>query len=773
MRTDVAKKLISISMAVLFAASSASCTSAKKEYDVIKDSDTWYECSSFEVSDLYPKDQYDYCTFDTVGSMDNAVYVMAMALRHFDGDYSNMSDEELLKYYEQSILEFSFDGELLDKTDFISESSENCFKLLQKAWVSEDRLNLLEDEYNITNNSSKYYFNGEELILPDISNYYNDPIYISDIYTVAGYTVCKLDIGSWREDIVVIRPDGTYYNFDPEDVVDTNISFTGSFLPAENDKLVIPVYLHTGEDVFLSFDPATGDCEELKGLYGKSGYWLEYASGKTIARDYSGFSLVDNNTGELTPLFDYNDVNALISDVMDAQTLYVSDSGNEIILGLNIYDSAGFVSGDSCYRILHLSRAEANPNAGKTRLILTTEGDFYPETSDFLAIQHFNSGNGSFFINYVFPVEEDGNKKDVDADIILAYDPSQDPSDKSLYANLAPYLDLNSGSYSEEFFANAIDAARTGDSLYRVPLDISASGIITASVNVPQDQHGFTFDSYIQFVDEVCNGTDPMCRTKGYMMGKTEYFTKLFMNMSDVFIYGGKAHLDCEEFRDLMLFVDEHGSDDTLSEEEINGSLVEQHNDELQETIDVLEGRSAGIEGKYGAMYGNLSSFQDYITCYIRYGEGLGIYGLPSFDGRGPQTLSHEFVSVSSKTLYVDACAEFVKLLLSYDIQKTKTTNPVNRNALQASAEEYLNAYNKEMEIESRLGLTGASQIPSEAVSKYIDILTSSYSGTNAGGAIEDIIREESSSYFTGGRALEDVIPVMQKRIQTVLNETA
>ena len=59
----------------------------------------------------------------------------------------------------------------------------------------------------------------------------------------------------------------------------------------------------------------------------------------------------------------------------------------------------------------------------------------------------------------------------------------------------------------------------------------------------------------------------------------------------------------------------------------------------------------------------------------------------------------------------------------------------------------------------------------SDAIDKYIELLSSSYGGINIGSEIENILREESSAYFNGSKSLDDVIPVMQNRVQTVLNE--
>lgn len=763
MKINNSIKAVSLTLVLTIAASVSSCTASQRSYDVIKESDTWYECSSFEVSDLYPTEEYEYYYFETVGADDGAVYIMVEAVKKSEGNYSELTDEQYLELYEQSILKLSFDGELLDKMEFDPIAGEGLYRAVQKAWISDGRLSILEQEFNADDSSISYYFNGQKIILPDVSNYYNNPVYIEDMYISNGYSLFKLYINSWADTYVLIRPDGSYMTIYLDGYINGGVDASGDFIPSDDGKAILPVYLSTGENIYISIDPVTAKIEELQGLYGSSDYMLENVSGKMVVRDFTSLSLLDKSSGNLEKICDYIDIDGLLCEVMESQTLYISDDSSEMIFGYESYDE---FSGSSGYKIMHLSRAASNPNAGKTELIISTNKEFYPERSDFIALQQFNNTNDSFFIKYVLPVEENGEYKEVDADILLAYNPSAEASDKNKFIDLTQYVDINGSSFREDYFTNAIEAVKTGDAIYRMPLDISASGIITASSNVPDGQKGFTFDQYVVFVDEVCNGVDPMSRTRGYKMGKAEYFTKLFMNMSDLYIYDGKVHLDGDNIRELMQFVDEHGNEIPMTDEEITHSLIEEHNAEISQTY-------AEIEGRYGAVYGELDSFRDYISCYNRYGEAMGIYGLPSFDGRGPMTISHEFVSIYSTTKYPEACTEFVKFLLSYDIQKTMDENPVNRAALRTIAEEKLKAYNAEVEFENSFGFGTNKLISEEAIDDYINILTSSYSVMNVGGAIEDIIREESSSYFAGGRAMDDVIPVMQKRIQTVLDETA
>ncbi len=754
-------------MAVLLAVSSSSCASNKKEYSTVKSDDKWYECSSFDVSDVFSSDEYEYVEYKTVGTTDDAVYMLAQGSRYFE--YKNdMSGEEMLKNYDQSILKFSFDGELLEKTDYTSLVSKGCYNIIQKAWVSDGTINLLNEETTITDSgvTKRYLLNGEELILPDVNNYYNKPVYVDDIYTVSGYTILNLYVNSWKYNIIVVRPDGSTYEIDAELVFGNNyqIAGLGQFIPAADGKVLLPVFLDSFEMVFASIDPVSGEAKEIESLYGTINYWLEYASGKILARDYKGFNFVDGTKGDLIPICEYNDVDAPLGEVMESEILYASDDGKELILGYQTYATLGQRYDISGYHIMHLKQTDTNPHAGKTVLTLSTGEETFPSTADFMAIHEFNNKNGSYFVKYVFPYKETGEYTEVNADIIITDNAVPNSSDSNRFIDLAPYLELD----NDHYFTNAINAAKTGDELYHMPLDISVIGILTASSNVPEGQTGFTFGQYVEFVDGICNGKDPLSSTYGYMMGKSTYFVKLFGNMSDMYIYDNKAHLDDDAFRELILYVDEYGSevDRTMDE------YLEEHNLAVQDTVNAIRNRNATIEGREGAVYGQFSSFSDYLDEYGYYGEGLGVYGLPSFDGRGPQAVSFEFVSIYSDTRYKDACIEFVKTLISTDIQKYSDYNPVNREALRMVCEEDLDSFNRIQQIQNGYGFTSAPEYSSELIDKYMSVLSSAHGTVKVGSEIEMILQEESSAYFNGNKALDDVIPVLQTRVQRVLDET-
>ena len=88
-------------------------------------------------------------------------------------------------------------------------------------------------------------------------------------------------------------------------------------------------------------------------------------------------------------------------------------------------------------------------------------------------------------------------------------------------------------------------------------------------------------------------------------------------------------------------------------------------------------------------------------------------------------------------------------------------------------AEQKLKAYNESIEIESKYDKSvKKAALSPDIIDKYEEILSSSYGGMSEGSAIEQILMEESSAYFNGQKSMDDVITVMQKRLQTVIDES-
>ena len=164
---------------------------------------------------------------------------------------------------------------------------------------------------------------------------------------------------------------------------------------------MIPVYINYQGLYYLLLDPATGEVTELKDLGANEElYMVEFCNDKVISRDYTGFARMDTSTGKMVPFCEYSNIDASMYNVAESEMVYLSDDNSEMILGLNTYESYGGLGGHSGFKFLHLKKADKNPNAGKTVLILSSAEDAFPDEADINAVTVFNRQNDSYFIKY-------------------------------------------------------------------------------------------------------------------------------------------------------------------------------------------------------------------------------------------------------------------------------------------------------------------------------------------------------------------------------------
>ena len=157
--------------------------------------------------------------------------------------------------------------------------------------------------------------------------------------------------------------------------------------------------------------------------------------------------------------------------------------------------------------------------------------------------------------------------------------------------------------------------------------------------------------------------------------------------------------------------------------------------------------------------------------------------GLPSYDGRGPSMKISSSVAISATTKEKKACLEFVKVLLSEELQKSfglyEEITPVRETAYEATALEAIGKYNsvykryksqytKDMLLEMGYPFC---EVDKKAVSDYEQMLRSCSVIGEEDAAITIIVKEEMPAYFTGQKSLDDVIKIINDRARTYVNE--
>ena len=323
-------------------------------------------------------------------------------------------------------------------------------------------------------------------------------------------------------------------------------------------------------------------------------------------------------------------------------------------------------------------------------------------------------------------------------------------------------LDLSSyasNMTSDKYFTNVLDALKVDGKLYNMPISFGISGIQTDPKYAATTGIGFTTDEYVKFLKDTLNGKDLN------NSGQAHYFASLFDNMNEKFISNRKADFTGPEFAALAEFVKDNVQEKSpdWTQDERNIVIYSDVRSEIQKAI-----------------FASVTGYWDYIQNIENTNGCSSILGLPSSDGRGPCVFAYDSIAISAQAKNIDACAEFLKMLISDEMQQelaTKGYLVLNRNAFREAgnkAVEYFNTINPGYPN----GYYGNGAKPKNLVkytTEHIDTLEKTIDSCTSSGssdaAISIILIEEMPAYFSGQKPLDEVIRIAQDRVQKVLDE--
>lgn len=559
----------------------------------------------------------------------------------------------------------------------------------------------------------------------------------------------------------------------------------------DDNTVLIPVAVSMGYDLF-ELDLTTCEVTECDA---KEYEWLDmealihsYSStdGKVFYTTENGISKIDIRSGTEEDVLDYSwcGVNRLY--LSDADIVEFSD--DSIILcgqynSTNMFTSV-FVRS---FAIVELTKADENPNAGKQIMELyVADGQIDPIISD--AVIQFNDTNPDYYIefsdrydtyDYIDYIGIE-NEDDYESEYLEASSELSDELAVDIINGEGPDIIMNAGSLSQlnndnclvdlmpclteldqnKYFTNIINGAKTGDKLYQLPVCFTINGIQTDPAYAGVSGVGFTTDEYEQFLDDALNGTDVIAS------GQTIYFAKLFTGMNDEFIKDGKIDVNGPVFSELADYVKENVPEQ-VKQDGIN--------------IDDVSPEEYNLGTNWQtACYCNCPGISGYLVKKAQITNGTAILGIPSTDGRGPMFGSDTSVAISSNAVNADACIEFVRILLSDEIQTELAFSDkfvLDRDAFReacGAAVEYFNTEEGSQNIFDYEQGTYVSVLPTfteDDIDNLEKVILSCSKIDSNDAAINVILIEEMPAYFLDQKSLDDVVTIIQDRAQKVLDE--
>ncbi len=494
-----------------------------------------------------------------------------------------------------------------------------------------------------------------------------------------------------------------------------------------------------------------------------------------------GVSKIDLKNKKTVEVFNYGCCNVNSSYL---ERLEIIDcTGDSFLLGGRYYASDMFSSKIiSDYVVIEFTKASKNPHAGKKVLELFMPGREVNEiVSD--AVLKYNETSTGYYIKYSSKYNVDSyisaqnvNSADdydtvmINANAGLSNDLALDIMNgegPDILLNTNRFGQLNSSKYlvdlspyfgtldQDKYFTNIIDGAKTDNGLFQLPVCFTIEGIQTDAGYAGKSGVGFTTEEYESFLYGALNGKDVV------ESGQALYFTKLFNALSDKFIKDGKVDLSDPDFRVIAEYVKNNVQPASLQ-------------------WDTVESGSGSSAGNNTAYYCNCPGISGYLVKRSQIKNGTAILGLPSADGRGPMFGTNISVAVSATAVDIDACVEFVKLLMSDEIQTGLVMNDnfvLNREAFRKGCDSAIKYYNETLGDPTLFDYSTGTYVSvrkpfsDEDIDNLEKIILSCSRVDSPDSVIEMILIEEMPAYFTGQKDLAAVASIVQDRAQKVLNE--
>lgn len=791
------RKVAAVTLAASVLLSMAACGkkngSQKHSGQKITSDMPWYEATEFDVDTGKDPDkevQFSYSQF--VGSDDKRIAILTSGSYKYP-DNVDWSTFDSSSYQISNIA-------IVDKATKKTVNSFDLNSILGSGYVESASYS----DGKITLNVSDYDMEKNDMVIksvdidPDTGKQLDSRVNdssdsVQSIYTVGKYKVQLCAI--WTEtnpiySLNVISDNGEQNKYEFKD--DTSkVTYINTVIPL-NDKTGLIIASADNSNAFYEFDLATGkitkqDSKDFDWLSTLSVYRMTGCSdGNVYSIEPTGINKLDFNkkTSEQVASFSWCNIdrnlvnNLMLADVSDGSFILYGETPESQPYSHNYFGMSGK------FAMYELKKAKKNPYAGKSILELYSPYGIVNEEIN-NAINKFNDTNKDYFIEitdrYTSNVSY-GEARNDDESNNIALNYMADMSNKlsmdimngegpDMLLSVDGYGALKNSNYlldlssytshmtEDKYFTNVLDALKVDGKLYNFPISYGIYGIQTDPKYAKTTGIGFTTDEYVNFLKDTLNGKDIISSGQAY------YFASLFSNMNEKFIINRKADFSTPEFAALAEFVKDN--------------VQERSPDWTQDDMNTVVYSDVRTETQK-ALYSSVSGYWDYIQAVENTNGCSSILGIPSSDGRGPAVFAYDSLSISAQAVNADACVEFLKLLISDEMQQelaTKGYLVLNRAAFREAGNasvKYFNTINPGFPG----GFYGDGQQPKNHVTyttEHIDALekaiSSCSSSSSEDAAISIILVEEMPAYFTGQKPLDEVIKIAQDRVQKVLDE--
>ena len=513
----------------------------------------------------------------------------------------------------------------------------------------------------------------------------------------------------------------------------------------------------------------TGDCN-VNALNFYSG-----AGSTLMASDGTYLYSIDLTTGAATRLLSWLD-----SDINAGNVSGVAANGDDQII---VLDSIMTMNGPNRYDLGVLTKTPADQLPERTVLTLGAE-----YLSDIVrdAVIAYNRKSNDYRITLVdysqYNTTDDYTlgTQQMDRDVVSGSCPdivflSTGHEDKYIakgaLADLSALMEKDDSISQDELVAGALKAYSVDGKVYGLPVNFSVETLLT-SAKLAGDRTSWTMEEMAQVISGLDEGTQVMSYTS-----QTSFLSQMVSaNMGQFVDYAkGTCSFDSDSFKQLLAAAAKCPTDDELNQ----GSDTISYSTDDEYTQ--IQSGDLLLAGQY---ISDSYSLKQYYNLFNQE-HGFVNIGYPVTENGGNGAIIHVSggLAISAKTQYTDAAWDFLKSVLSDDVQKDNWSLPVTKTALDQALSEamekgyYTDENGEKVYYDDTTYIGGTEYTMAPLTQEQVDDFKTLVDGATPGGAydtdIQEILQDEAGAYFAGDKTADEVAKLIQNRVSIYLGETS
>jgi len=323
---------------------------------------------------------------------------------------------------------------------------------------------------------------------------------------------------------------------------------------------------------------------------------------------------------------------------------------------------------------------------------------------------------------------------------------------KGILADLYSMMENDSAFNKDAVIPSILKICETDGHLYKLGTGFALSGFVGAK-SIIGDRTGWTVDEFNSIAESLPDKVTPLI---GYSQSELLDWS-LSANMdSYVDSKSGSVRFDSDDFRSLLDYAKTYGEPDS--------------------DMDAIRPGSAGMiaNGELAMQQTWIGSPTEYAEEVVTFGEPISVTGYPTSEKSTASCYMPAMLAIYSGSGNKEAAWEFFKYFYTEKAQTSlypKNQIPVLKSVFEEQVETALNPDPNTGG--SMLVDSAGNPVPmsAEIAEGYRDLINGMNSLGSYDYEIRDIVLEEVAPYFYDQKSQNDVIAIIQERVQTLVDE--